>query len=182
MMIRDIQNRIKTLLNEDQLDRKSPALLKKTPEARWKAIQKRDNSRREELETILKRHSNFRGIDYFRMGLIFQHGNTLDSIRRARDLAKQGIEKEHKKSRWLYAAATDRMLMMQGKKQKYGTQFYLDPKTNEWKLHPISKNTTDDERTQYNIKPLHLVKKMVVLMNRNPKFVRNKGIGISGKK
>jgi hypothetical protein len=181
-MKRDIQNRIKTLLNEDQLDRKSPALLKKTPEARWKVIQKCDNSRREELETILKRHSNFRGIDYFRMGLIFQHGNTLDSIRRARDLARQGIKKEHKKSGWLYAAATDRLLMMQGKKQKYGTQFYLDPKTNEWKLHPISKKTKDEERAQYGIKPLHLIEKMVVLMNRNPKFIRNKRIGISGKK
>jgi hypothetical protein len=180
-MKRDIQKRIKILLDEDQQDRKSSKLLKKTPKARWEIIQKNDDLRREEVSTILKNNNEFRGVDYFRIGLIFQHGTTLDSIRQARDLAKKGIEKEHKKSRWLYAATTDRLLMMQKKKQKYGTQFYLDTKTKEWALHPVSERTTDEDRAFYNIKPLHLVKKTVVFMNRNPRFVRNKEAGISSK-
>jgi len=126
-MKRNIQKRIKILLDKDQQDRKSPSLLKKTPKERWKIIQKKDDRRREEINSILKSNENFRGVDYFRMGLIFQHGMILDSIKQARDLAKKGIEKGHKKSRWLYAAAIDRLLMMQKKKQKYGTQFYCLP-------------------------------------------------------
>ena len=180
-MKRVIQIRIRTLFDADQQDRKSPALLKKALKERWKTIEKNDGLRREEINSILKNNIDFRGVDYFRMGLIFQHGTTPDSIKQAQDLAKKGIEGGNKKSRWLYAAATDRLLMMQKKKQKYGTQFYLDTKTKEWALHPVSEKTTDEERALYNIKPLHLVKKTVVSMNRDPKFIRNKEAGISSK-
>src|SRR5690606_18074999 len=146
MSKRELQNRIKILFTEDQSDRSSSKLLKKQLRGRWKSIQRRDALRRKKIEEILKKGKVFRGVDYFRMGVMFQHGTTVESIKKAKALARKGVEMGHNKSKWLYAASIDRILMMQNKKQKYGTQLFRDRKSGEWLLHPVSENTTDEER------------------------------------
>jgi hypothetical protein len=70
--------------------------------------------------------------DYFHAALIFQHGDTLEDIWQAHELARKAAEMGatkamgYKDSLWLAAAALDRWLMYQGKPQKYSTNFVPD--------------------------------------------------------
>jgi len=61
---------------------------------------------------------------------------------------KLGFEK----AKWLYAAAQDRLLIKQGKKQKYGTQYKR--KDGIWFLYPVNKSINDRERKKYNVPTL----------------------------
>jgi hypothetical protein len=96
--------------------------------------------------------------DYFHAALIFQHGEDLDDIWRAHELARQATElgpgrsMDYKESLWLAAAALDRWLMYQGKPQKYGTQFVPDGK--RYRLWDLDPATTDEERTANHVPSL----------------------------
>jgi len=84
----------------------------------------------------------------------------------ARDLLNLAIKKGagDEDTRWLFAAATDRALMLEGKQQKYGTQF-LEGKT----FWPVDPKTTDEERQAFGIKPLRLIEEehnFTVLMKK----------------
>lgn len=88
------------------------------------------------------------------LALIFQHGETAEQYREAHKHAKTAVRSGCASAKWLVAASEDRLLLMQGKPQKYGTQFILNPK-NEWELaQPIDPTITDEERIKYNVPPL----------------------------
>jgi hypothetical protein len=59
-----------------------------------------------------------------------------------------------KVTRWLYAACLDRMLISQGKKQKFGTQYQLNSKTGRYVHFPTDTSITDKERRKYGVQPL----------------------------
>jgi hypothetical protein len=139
---------IKKLFDEDQNDRISRKILKYSDKKRWKIISSRDKKRLEIIKAIVKK-TPLEGIDYFRAGIIAQHSSAPEGIRFAQFLAKESIKKRYEKAKWLYAAATDRLLIMKKKPQKYGTQY--GKFENKWKLFPTNKKTTDKERARYNI-------------------------------
>jgi hypothetical protein len=96
--------------------------------------------------------------DYFHAALIFQHGETLEEIWQAHELAQRAAEMGatkamgSKDSRWLAAAALDRWLMYQGKPQKYGTKFVADSK--RWRLWDVDPTTTDADRAANHVSSL----------------------------
>jgi hypothetical protein len=92
-----------------------------TPEY-WQ-LRKRDAERRQRVSELLAEGSLTAPDDYFHAALIYQHGETLEDIWQAHELAqtaaKMGATKamSYKDSFWL-AAALDRWLIYQGKPQK----------------------------------------------------------------
>lgn len=127
-----------------------------TPEY-WQ-LRERDARRRQRVNELLALGLLTAPDDYFHAALIFQHGETLEDIWQAHELARKAAEMgatkamASKDSRWLAAAALDRWLMYQGKPQKYGTQFVPDGK--RWRLWDIDPSTTDAERAANHVPSL----------------------------
>jgi hypothetical protein len=148
-----------------------------TPEY-WR-LRERDAARRRRLIEMIAEGALTAPDDYFHAALIFQHGETVEDIWQARELALRAAEMgatqsmDYKDSRWLAAAALDRWLMYQGKPQKYGTQFVPDGKRYRlWELDPA---TTDAELAESNVPPLEeQLKQAELLTQQNPDSGFNK--------
>lgn len=121
-------------------------------------LRERDAQRRQRVGEIIAEGLLTEPDDYFHAALIFQHGETLEDIWQAHELAQKAADMEatgsmgNKDSRWLAAASMDRWLMYQGKPQKYGTQFVPDGK--RWRLWDIDPTTTDAERAANHVPSL----------------------------
>jgi hypothetical protein len=72
----------------------------------------------------------------------------------ARDLALMAAELGDKRGFIVQAEATDRLLMIQAKPQRYGTQYVFEPVHQRWKLYPVDPLTSDIERRAFLIPPL----------------------------
>jgi hypothetical protein len=127
-----------------------------TPE--YLQLRERDAQRRQRVREMIAEGLLTAPDDYFHAALIFQHGETLEDIWQAHELALTAAEMGatqsmgYKDSRWLAAAALDRWLMYQGKPQKYGTNFVPDGK--RWRLWEVDPTTTDDERATNHVPSL----------------------------
>lgn len=178
-----IQNEIKRLFKEDQNDRVQLRKENHSFKKFWAILKKNDEKRRATINKILSdKKIKLRGIDYFYIGVIFQHGGTTQTTAQAKQFAQKGIKLGHNKSKWLYAAATDRLLLMQKKKQKFGTQYQKNAE-GQWKLMPVASGTTDAERKKYNVIPLQKAINMAELMTKKEqKTGYLKKIGLSRSK
>jgi hypothetical protein len=147
---------LRDLFLADQAERENhPAY--DTPEY-W-ALRERDTRRRQRVDELLASGLVTAPDDFFHAALIYQHGETLDEIWRAHELAQRAAEMGaiellgDRDSLWLAAAALDRWLMYQGKPQKYGTQFVPDGK--RIRLWDVDPATTDTERAANHVPTLH---------------------------
>jgi hypothetical protein len=150
-----MNKKIHKLFKEDQKDRlsglfyKDPTKLKSRDTIRLRVLRYLlDNIPKEKLTVD----------DCFYVGILFQHSPNAVGYRKAIHYAKKGMEmcgekrtKWYNKVRWLYAAATDRLLIKQGKPQKYGTQYRRKNKGSGWELSPVDPRTTDKERVEYDV-------------------------------
>jgi len=139
----------------DQADRADhPAY--DTPE--YRQLRERDAGRRQHVKELLDQGQLTAPDDYFHAAFIFQHGETLEEIWQAHELARRAAEMGattamgSKDSLWLAAAALDRWLMYQGKPQKYGTNFVPDGKC--WRLWDVDPSTSDAERAANHVPSL----------------------------
>jgi hypothetical protein len=121
-------------------------------------LRERDAQRRSRVNELLAQGEVSAPDDYFHAALIFQHGETVEEILQACELARTAAEMGatqsmgSKDSLWLAAAALDRWLMYQGKPQKYGTQFV--PDGTRWRLWDVDPGTADAERTANHVPAL----------------------------
>lgn len=174
---------LKNLFKEDQNNRLQLRKKNMPPKKMWAILKKNDAKRRNTVNQILAdKKIKLWGIDYFHAGIIFQHGGTIKTTAQAKQLAMKGIKLGHNKSRWLYAAATDRLLLMKGKKQKFGTQYQKNAE-GQWKLLPVASGTTDAERKKYNVITLQKAINMAESMTkREQKSGYLKKMGLSRRK
>ena len=143
---------LKTLHDADQRDRQGlPKFGTKAFEKRVSSMSARDKVRQKKVEQILKTHKNLDGVDYYHAAMVFQHSH-IDQ-KRAVTLAKKSMKLGNENAKWLYAAAYDRMLRGKGKKQKFGTQFWL-LKNGKAKVQPYDKRTSDRTRAKFNVLPI----------------------------
>jgi len=166
----DMESRIKQLFKEDVLDRKTCKL-----EDDCSELEKRDKIRAKELRKILKKlkkdGDKLDADTLFYGGFIFHHQGTKRATAQARSLAKRGVKlcegknkKACKQVRWLYAGSTDRLLIQEGKIQKYGTQYRRKKNGKGFYLQSIDPKTTDEERKALNVPILKEAKKLAKSM------------------
>ncbi len=121
-----------------------------------------DQKRRLKVAILLAQGKVRTGADCFSAALIYQHGSNLQDYLRARTLARKAMSKGEEAGKWLYAAATDRWLVRQGRKQKFGTQYcsVMDPigsharRKRVMRISPYDKRTSDKTRARFHVPPL----------------------------
>jgi len=175
--------KIYKLFIEDQRDRSGKKISKYITKKDWNKLKKRDKERQDKIAAILKENINLTGHDYFMIAMIYQHGTKISHSKKAIKYSALGIKLNDNDSKWLFAAATDRLLMRRNKKQKYGTQ-YQKMKNGKWRLYPYDRKTTDKERAEYNVIPLKDALAKAELWNstkKDPWNQKRKTIGITTK-
>jgi hypothetical protein len=179
-----LNKKIYKIFLQDQKDHGAVKIRTYKTKSDWEKLTKRDKKRQKNILDILKnKYISFIGEDYFMAGIVFQHGTTIKDSQKAINLARLGVKLNNDKAKWLYAAATDRLLMRKKKKQKFGTQY---GKINgKWKLWPVISRTTDKERSKYNVVSLKEARARAEEWNKektDPWEKKRKTTGISSKK
>src|ERR1035437_1544834 len=76
------------------------------------------------------------------LAYLFQHGINTDDYKVAHEFAKKAVALGSTATRWLFAATLDRLLVSQGKPQKFGTQFKKNTNS-EWEMLPLDGTISD---------------------------------------
>jgi len=138
-----MNQKLLALFEQDQADRDGGL----RPDARA-----RDDRRRHQVEALIAAGGLRDPEDYYHAAMVFQHGTKPAHYLRAHELASRGAELGVREARWLAAAAYDRWLMMNGRPQKYGTQYRADG--GRWMLWEVDPATTDAERAEWDVPTL----------------------------
>jgi len=152
--------RLQRLYDADQADRSTKMI-------DWIKVTKRDTARQQKVAVMLEKDQVKTARDYYNAAMIFQHAIEISGNTLAQRLAKKSMDMGEQKAKWLYAATTDRILMRQNKKQKYGTQYtqkYVAGQDEQveriFELYPCDERTTDEERKKFDVPTLEKAKKM----------------------
>ena len=115
---------------------------------------------RERLEKLLKKTKKISPREHFMCAMIFHHGFTLASSKKALTHIKIAQELNYTKQKWLIASIIDRNLQLQNKPQKYGTQI-IKTKSGKIKQYKLDGTITDEERTSLGLPTLKELKKQL---------------------
>lgn len=148
-----ITARVHELFAADQAARQSSSI-------DWSILRTEDAQRRHEILQYLSAGQVGMPVSLYYAAFIFQHGNCPEHYELAHQLAEQAIQRGYEQARWICAASLDRALMSRGRPQKYGTQ-YIAYENGPLELYEYDRATTDQERAQYNVPPLHELLKHV---------------------
>lgn len=155
---------IQKIFKADQTDRSSARWKRYSDRRRLEIIARRDARRRKKLTLALSHTTGLRGIDYFLAGFVMQHGTEKSDIEETRRLAKKSYALGYQPGKWLYAAATDRLLIMAGKPQRFGTQLRKTPQ-GKWEIAPLDHSTTDRVRRRHRVMSLQKINLIVNKIN-----------------
>lgn len=112
---------------------------------------------RKKLDQLIDAKKCFTPRELWMAGMIYHHGFTLSSSKRALLFAERADDKGYKPAKTLIAQATDRLLQLQGKPQKFGTCAVM-LKNGQFKLYRIDGTVTDAMRKEYGLPPLKILK------------------------
>lgn len=129
-------------------------------------LERQDVQRQKILEAYLKKYLLKTAKEYYWVAMLFQHGKKVKDYQRAHRYAEKSRKLGYNPAAWLSAATLDRYLKSLGRRQKFGTQFHqrLD---GEWRLWPILKRTTDQDRAKYGVESLELLLEFAKTLNKN---------------
>lgn len=162
---------LQRIYKADQKDRENSFLRND-----FAVLKKRDLLRKTILDKLSRSSQIRTATDYYYAAFLYHHNLSLESSKKAICFAKKSIELGNKKARYLYALAMDRLLIKEGKRQKFGTQYKVIDGVK--KLYPIDSKTTDAERSMYDVPPLEEIKRGVLRISKPP-FQLLKLIGTS---
>ena len=123
---KSLVKKLKRLFNEDQKDRNKPLMEKE--------LDKKDEKRLTVLRKIIKDsdRKKFSPEELYYIAFLFHHSGNVTGSRTAVKYTKSGIDVcGSRRTKWcikvrrLHAMSIDRLLMLQGKPQKFGTQYCL---------------------------------------------------------
>lgn len=80
---------------------------------------------------------------------LLQHGEGSADFELAHDYAKKAVDMGSNVTKWLYAATLDRLLISQGKLQKFGTQYQIIGGKKVYA--PTDQTVTDAEKKEYGV-------------------------------
>ncbi len=80
---------------------------------------------------------------------LLQHGDGSADFALAHGYAKKAVDMGSRVTKWLYAATLDRLLISQGKLQKFGTQYQIIGGKKVYA--PTDQTATDAEKKEYGV-------------------------------
>ncbi len=96
--------------------------------------------------------------EHFICAIIYHHGFTLSSSRLALKHILIAQREGYMRQKWLVASIIDRLLQLQGKPQKYGTQI-VKLKNGKNKQYKLDGSISDDDRVALGLPKLKELKK-----------------------
>lgn len=92
--------------------------------------------------------------DYYNAAWILVSSQKPEDLVLARDLASKSVELGDDRAFRIMATAIDKLNRIEGKPQRYGTQYEYIEFLRRWRLYPVDPATTDAERESMGIQPL----------------------------
>lgn len=109
-----------------------------------------------ELESLSKKKLTPR--QKFICAMIYHHAFTKESSKKALKYIQEAQEEGYQRQKWLVASIIDRLLQLQGKFQKYGTQI-IELKNGKFKQYKTDNSISDEERINLGLPKLRDLKK-----------------------
>ena len=129
-----------------------------------KELSSLEKSARKKVLTLLKNKKLKTSDDFLRAADIFHHGPDFKSYMIAVALAAISNHLGEPWGKNHYAVAIDRLLQNIGLLQHFGSQY--SKKSGRWQLDNVDIKTTDTERAEYGVEPLHILKKRAKDMDK----------------
>lgn len=111
-----------------------------------------------ELEKLISRTKKLTPKQKFICSIIYHHGFRMAYSKKARRYIKEAQSGGYKRQRWLIASIEDRLLQLQGKPQKYGTQV-VEIKKGKMKQYKLDNSISDKERVALGLPKLKDLKR-----------------------
>lgn len=134
----------------------------------WDQVATMDAAHREEVLALLRAGEVRTANDLFHAAMVMQHGTGTSDYQLAFSLARLSmtLDPASRRSRWLAAAAWDRILMSKGVEQWYGTQFASPGPDQPMTLYPVHESAvSDEERAAMNVPSLQESREMARRIN-----------------
>jgi len=112
-----------------------------------------NKSIRKELEKLLSKDKKLTPKQKFICAMIYHHGFNITSSKKALRFIKESQVEGYFRQRWLIASIIDRLLQLQGKLQKYGTQIVKLEK-GKYKQYGLDGSITDKDRVEIGLPKL----------------------------
>ncbi|MEX2017022.1 MAG: hypothetical protein WD876_00945 [Candidatus Pacearchaeota archaeon] len=112
---------------------------------------------RKKLENLMKKKKKLGSREKFICAIIYHHGFTIKSSKTALRYIIEAQKEGYKKEKWLIASIIDRLLQLQNKPQKYGTQI-VKLRNGKYKQYRVDKSISDRERIKLGLPKLKELK------------------------
>ncbi len=157
-----LDHELRDLYDQDHADRAKPA-----DQIDWAHVAPRDVAREKRVDEILAAGGAKVSDDHYHAAMVFQHAEGVGGIEHAHELALMAVmlDPSNNRARWLTAASEDRILVRDGKLQKWATQYSKDKNGGPWKLDPVDPSITDEQRAAWNVPPLAEAQKRAEQVN-----------------
>jgi hypothetical protein len=113
---------------------------------------------RKQLEVLIANRRELSPREHFISAMIYHHGFTIKSSKKALRHIKIAQKRSYNKQKWLIASIIDRLLQLEGKPQKYGTQI-VKLRNGKYKQYRLDNSISDKERTSLGLPKLKNLKK-----------------------
>lgn len=123
-----------------------------------KQFHKLNRNIRKQLQKILRREKKLSPREHFICAMIYHHGFTVTSSKKALYHIKIAQKLGYEKQKWLIASIIDRLLQLNSRPQKYGTQI-IKTKTGKIKQYKVDGMIKDIERISLGLPKLKELKK-----------------------
>lgn len=106
--------------------------------------------------------------DYYNAAWILVSSQKPEDLTLARDFALKSVELGEDRAFRLAATAIDKLCRIEGKPQRYGTQYEYIQFLERWRLYPVDPATSDAERESMGIPPLRELYEREEELNEKP--------------
>lgn len=109
------------------------------------------NQRADAVREAVKGHELESADALFKASVILVDTSRVEDMDLAETFARKSAELGEPRGLRVAAEAVDKRAMLQGKQQKYGTQYAFDWVLDSWRLYPVDVATTDAERAEMGV-------------------------------
>lgn len=142
--------RLKTLYGDSLRDRLGDGPFESLDED----FLERQEERREEVRRLVKAEQLVTAEDFLYAGVILSTSSHPDDLTAAWASGLKAAELGNDLGFRVAAEAIDRVQMVSGAPQRYGTQYYYVDVLQKWRLYPVDEKTSDEERAAMGVEPM----------------------------
>jgi hypothetical protein len=124
------------------------------------------NERADSVREIVEKHGVSTKEDTFQASVILVGTSRIPDMDLAETLARQSAQLGEPRGLRVAAEAIDKRAMLQGRPQKYGTQFIFEYVLDKWSLYPIDPMSTDEDRAAMGVPTYAQLLEKADLMNQ----------------